>query len=356
MNISLNCKLSLSKKLRAIVGKNATLTLVSQDISDGKGTAILSLDSENLNLEGKIEDMGETSIMIVPVELAEESPNVRSPVHASIFATVPHKGATEKVVSKIAVVHAPEQEEVSRAVKKEVSIPKAFSDLKTVECASWIKNMEELIAEVSKVKNKKSDVDLDSAQNDRERAVLLEMKEKEEGISTPAWIVNDKTGSLCVNDLNINLPLNAPYDLSAISAKRIAASRDLKILLRDGYIRFVSPEKKNEIIMNVTEQEEPSDSLGVFDNHEEAMGNMGTSKGRTVVIDDNSAMEVSATNAEDLGDEESMVLNLTQNMPTIKNRTQVVSAEGDRKSTHSNNQPAIASKNPNIKTIRKKFE
>jgi hypothetical protein len=354
MNISLNCKLSLSKKLRAIVGKNATLTLVSQDISDGKGTAILSLDSENLNVEGKIEDMGETSIMIVPVELAEESPNAQSPVHASIFSTFPNKGTSEAIISKVAVVHAPETEEVPRAVKKEASIPKAFSELKIAECASWIKSTEELIAEVNKARNKKSDVDLNSAENDRERAILLEIKEKEEAINIPAWIVNEKLGSLCINDLNINLPQNAPYDLGAISAKRIAASRDLKSLLRDGYIRFISPEQKNEIIMNATELEERSNSLDVFDNHEEALGNMESSKRRTVVIDDNNALEISATNAEDLGDEEGMVLTLTQNMPKIKTAPAVISDEGSRTSTHSNNQPAIRPKNPNIKIIQRK--
>ena len=91
MNISINCKLSLSKKLRAILGKEASLTLVSQDIVDGKGTAIITLASDNI-AEFNVADMGETSVMLVPVEIAEESPNAQSPVHA----TAPGTGRTSR--------------------------------------------------------------------------------------------------------------------------------------------------------------------------------------------------------------------------------------------------------------------
>ena len=240
MNISINCKLSLSKKIRALLGKEASLTLVSQDIADGKGTAILTLSSDNIG-DFKPEEMGETSIMLMPVEIAEESPNVSSPVHATIFSTIPRGSQEEPIVQKIAVVKAPEKGQEARAIKKQAEIPKAFAEVKETAYKKYVKNMEELMAVVNVAKNKISDIDPDMASNEREKLILQVEKEKAEAIDTPAWIVNDQVGMLTLNDLGVSLPLNIPFDLSSISAKKVATSRDLKMLIRDNYVRFISP-------------------------------------------------------------------------------------------------------------------
>lgn len=351
MNISLNCKLSLSKKLRALIDKEASLTLVSQDIVDGKGTAILTLNSDNIpnQFDSKI---GETSIMLTPVEITEESPNAQSPVHASLFSTVPKKHQKEPVVTKIAVVNAPEKGEESRAIKEEVEVPEVFSEVKNEECKVWVKNMEDMVAAINVAKGKKSDIDLDSAHNDRERAILQEMKEKEEAIDIPAWIVNDKVGMLSVNDLNISLPMNVPYDLSNISARRILMSKELRGLLKEGYIRFVSLEEKDQFILRASGELETIDGIDVFDNHEKAMENMESEKSSSgnPVIDEKNAMTITEEDIESKTEEESMVLNLTQNMPTVKTNRSV--PVGNRKTTHANISSETP-KNPNIKTVRK---
>jgi hypothetical protein len=346
MSISINCKLSLSKKLRALVGKEATLTLVSQDIVDGKGTAILTLDSADTNGTIKPEEMGETSIMLIPVEIAEEAPNTSSPVHASIFSTVPQGHHKEPIVKKLAAVSAPEEGEEARAIKDEIEVPEAFSDVQIPECKAWVKNMEELIDAINVAKNKKSNVDIDSAQNDRQKALLQEMKEKEEAIDIPAWIVNDKVGEVSVNDLKISLKLNSPYDLSNISARRIAMSKDLKGLLREGYVRFISPTEKDRFVLKTMGETETIASLDVFDNHEQAMDNMGNiiSSRKSLIIDEETAMDVTEKDVETKTEDESMILNLTQDMPVVKTR-QV--PEGNRKSTHSNTSNPPTPKNPN---------
>lgn len=353
MSISINCKLSLSKKLRALLGKEASLTLVSQDIVDGKGTAILVLDSDTFKADVKPEEMGETSIMLVPVEMSEEHPNSNSPSHASLFSSVPNKHSNETIIKKIAVVNAPEEGEEAKAIKKDVEVPKAFSTLKNEECRTWIKNMEELVDAVNVAKNKKSDIDLDSAQNNRERAILQEMKEKSEAIDTPAWIVNDKVGMLSVNDLNISLPFNAPFDLSNISAKRIIASKDLKGLLKAGYVRFISPREKDQFVLKTVDAEAIG-GLEVFDNHEQAEESITSGvSSRNTVIDDRNAMTITEADVDTKTEEESMVLNLTQNMPTVKTISEIPSS--NRTSTHGNTTNTTP-KNPNIKTIKKLFE
>ena len=359
MSISINCKLSLSKKLRALLGKDATLTLVSQDIVDGKGTAILILNSEDAKTITNPEELGETSIMLIPVEMAEESPNVQSPVHASIFSTIPSKNMEEPVVQKLAAVHAPEKGREAKAIKKEVApIPQQFPELKQPECKSWISNMEELISAVNVAKGKQANVDLSDAQNDRERAVLMELKEKAESIDAPAWIINDKVGMLSVNDLNISLPLNAPYDLSNISARRVANSKDLKGVIKAGYVRFISPEEKDQIILNIVGGDENTavGSLAVFDNHEQAMENIGTTHisesrndRRTPIISDNT-MELTEEDLNSPTEDEGMILNLTQNMATVKLRKETPLTETSRKTTHGN---IPTTPKPGIKPIRK---
>lgn len=351
MNITLNCKLSLSKKLRALVGKDASLTLVSQDIVDGKGTALLTLNSDSASSEFD-PNMGETSIMLVPVEVAEESPNALSPVHATIFSTIPQKHQQEPLVQKLAAVNAPDKYQVPKAIKKEAKIPNAFSELKNTECTSYIKNMEELVNAINVAKGKMSNIDIDSANNDRERAVLQELKDKEESIDIPAWIVNDKVGMMSINDLKISLPLNVPYDLSNVSAKRIAMSRELKGLLREGMIKFISPKEKDKFIMSVTEEIDTNSGLAVFDNHEQAMDSIGdevAGSRSTPVIDDRNAMYITESDVENKTEDESMILNLTQNMPNVRAKREL--PEGNRKTVHGNSTPTT--KNPNIKPIRK---
>lgn len=363
MNISINCKLSLSKKLRAILGKEATLTLVSQDIVDGKGTAIISLDSEDISDQINISEIGETSIMLTPVEMADESPNNESLAHSSIFSTIPQKHQAEKLIEKIAVVNPPEKGQESRAIKKEVEVPKEFSQLKTKECSSWIRNMEDLVVALNKAKNKKSTIDVNSARNERERLVLQEAKEREEAIDESAWIINDKVGNLSINDLDVSLQLNSPYNLSNLSSRKLLNSKDLMALSREGYIKFISPEEKDRIIMESDDKEERNIGLNIFDDHEAAMDSIEeleeipkTKNNRT--INERHAIDITEDNMNDATDEEDMIINLTKSLPPVKKGG--ISKEGiktvhgnNRTVTNQQNQQNQSSTPKTHKTIRK---
>ena len=75
MNVSLNCKISLSKKLRLLLGKEGTITLTTSILIDGKGMGKLSLMSEEDNDKCFQLDTTETSIMITPTDVSDEIPS-----------------------------------------------------------------------------------------------------------------------------------------------------------------------------------------------------------------------------------------------------------------------------------------
>jgi len=363
MDVTLNCKISLSKKLRKVLGtEGGTLTLATSDLINGKGYCRLSLSSdlpkEFVGIPEELID--ETSIQITAVEIMDEVPNNSTVAQGTIFTTVPEKGEYSPVVSKMAVVHAPEKSEISRAVVKEVKTPEAFRQLDEPECREWVGNMEELVVAVSDAKSKKSDINLSNTSNEKERAIMSVMKEKEEAIDVPAWIVNTEVAKLSINDIDVDLDMNFPYDLSNVSAKRIAYSRDLRAVIKAGYVKFISPSEVEAYLGKMQGAE--TVGLEVFGTAEEAAANMSSgpnTSGPSDLIDEGGSMELTESDMQ-LTDEESMVLNLTQDMPTSRARnildtsapSDISDAPVSRKTAH-NRGEAHVSQNPNIRTIRK---
>ena len=353
----MNCKISLSKKLREVLGKNGgTLVLTTSELQGGKGMGTLSLSSElSKQYTGIPEELErETSIQIEAVEIVSEVPSGDSPVHAAIFSTVPQKGESSPVIDKMAAVHAPDRGEEAHAVvaKKDVKTPEAFTTLEEDGCREWIGNMEELIEAIRDAKGKKSDIDPDMAQNERERALLLELKEKDEAIDKPAWIVNSGAGTLILNDLDITLPINSPYDLSNISARRIIMSQDLKGLIKAGYVKFISPAEKDRYIMSQVEDNRTI-GLDVFDSPEEAEANMANSVSTNPVIDEENYIDITEDDINGLTDEESMMANLTQDMPKQSTASTISTSETQRHTVHGGSKSSGTTKTPNISPIRK---
>ena len=360
MNISLNCKISLSKKLRALLKNGGTITLTTSDLVDGKGDGKLSIFSEgDLTTFSELPEelKSETSIMLTPIEIADEVPSANTKMHASIFNNLPKKGESDPIVDRIAATHAPEKNEVARAIKKEIVIPEAFETLNEPECKEYITDLQELIATANLTsKNKKgNDIDVESATSDRERVILMELKSKADAIDVPAWIVNDKVGRLTINDLDISLPLNVPTNLGNVSARKILASRDLRGLIKDGYVKFITPDEI-EGFMGESEVTQDRGSLEVFDNVDEAMAKAFKTKGKHTEStkpsrsirrrdeiedgdEDTREEEVIDLEQEDLDrptEEESMVLNLTKNAPKVKSFSNTPTSHGNRPTTHSN--------------------
>ena len=78
MSITLNCNVSLSKKLRALMGDMGHITLVVNQVVAGKGQGKLVVGIENESGQYSPDTLdallgSETSIMLTPIELA---PNV----------------------------------------------------------------------------------------------------------------------------------------------------------------------------------------------------------------------------------------------------------------------------------------
>ena len=132
---------------------------------------------------------------------------------------------------------------------------------------SYISSTAQFYQEVTLARNKRSDIDIDSITDPRQRAIALEQKEAEESLDMPAWVVNEKFSSISISDLNLQLNLNAPIDMSRYSAKRLAASHDLKMLLKKGWLRFISPDDA-EAIRAQYAQEQLNDTVEVYDRDE----------------------------------------------------------------------------------------
>jgi len=341
MKISLDCNISLSKKLRSIIGENGSVTLMANGLNEGKGFCKLILQSDNMkNIEqGKMpkELQGETSIMITPISLTEANPpNNSSEFIGTIFSTTEKNTGERTVVDRIAATTAPDQDHVPHAIiaQEEIQTPEPFKEtVNNQGYKDFVANLQELMVEVEKAKSKTADIDLSAITDPRLRAVEMERKESMESIDKNAYIVNEKAGVLTINDLDITLALNAPYDLSNISAKRIAASSELKGLLKSGFIKFIDPSQIDSYVAKA-EQAYQTHGLEVFDKHDEAEANMGNydspATGATSIHSSNvqpeNGMEVTGSDVDNPTEEEKMMLDLTRNMTKSNTGTGVHSS------------------------------
>ena len=198
-----------------------------------------------------------------------------------------------------------------------------MTGVQTCALPIFVINLQELIEEVDKAKSKVVDIDVNAIADPRKRAVEQERKEQMESIEKSAYVVNDKAGVLTINDLDITLALNSPYDLSNISAKRIAGSSELKSLLKAGYIKFIDPK---EIDGYVKKAEEGHTTYGyeVFDNHEQAEAHMTQTEAGGINLDTpstlhsqptagngNNSMEITSADMDTPTEEEAVIMDLT---------------------------------------------
>ena len=170
-NTTIRCKISLSKKIRALLKDNDVGSIVlTADVENGKGFGVLSITGAIDETCSDISEVGETSIQVTPIDYSDETPNNESIPQGTIFSTIPKKGEKSPVVDRMAAVNAPDAGEESNSVvsRDDIRTPEAFSHVNDKDCKKWISNLEELIEAVSKSRKKKSDIDPDMASNDRE--------------------------------------------------------------------------------------------------------------------------------------------------------------------------------------------
>lgn len=245
MDISFDCNVSLSKKLRAIVGNSeARFVLVAEGIRDGKAAATLMISGDELDVNAARQSIGkETSVQFTPITVKDEVPSENTVTN--IFSTRAQTVGPRTIVDRIAVLTPPEKHEVAYAVKREeeIEVPKAFPEFKEPKFKSFVYSFSDLMMAVKAAQGKESEINPDTIEDPRQKALAIEMKEQAEAIDIPAYIVNDSCSSVTINDMDLSLGLNMPFNLANISAKRLANSGDLKSMLRSNYIRFITPDE-----------------------------------------------------------------------------------------------------------------
>lgn len=248
MDISLNCKFSLSKKLRSALGQSeGRVVIVIDPVRNGVGEGNILVSGENIDrilLESLIQK--ETSIQFTPLGFKDEIPS--DSAVSNIFSTVNHSNISKErtPVDRVAAVSPPDSKaDISHAIKTEdeIETPDTFEIYDNDSFKDFVSSYDQLLEAVKKAWGKESDVDLNSIKDPRKRALAQEMKEQFESIDTPAYIVNHSCSSVTLNDIDINLSSNMPFNLGSISAKRVASSNDLKTMLDAKMIKFISPEE-----------------------------------------------------------------------------------------------------------------
>ena len=294
MQLTLKCKISLSKKMRSILQNGGQIILTSDPITSGKGDGILVMTDKSNEQIDLTDLLGkETSIMITPTE-AFNSQN--APPVSNLFANVAGSGGVGTIssqqppqqpqyqqpqyaqppqqyqqpqygnpqydqpqhdqsrtpIDRMAVTQPPPHGQNNSAYyqQNERQVPQQFQQTQEPDFIKFVKTYEELIHKVKESKDKQSDIRLEHIHNNRERAVAEERKDMEESIGTDAYVVNEKCASLAINDINLVLPLNMPRNLGNISAKRLASSRELWSLFKQGMIRIVSPTEAQHLLKN----------------------------------------------------------------------------------------------------------
>lgn len=269
MNVSVKCKISLSKKLRSILKNGGSIMLTCDDINAGQGEGILAVSGKQEDLEQLIGC--ETSIMLTPSSLVQE---IGQPV-SRIFSSEPKRtyAVDRSVIDRLACPQPPEQEEVpySYLSRGEKQTPEEFKETKNEDFIKFVNNLPDLVKMVKEAKNKRSDIDLDHITDVRKRAVAEEQRDMEESIGVDAYVVNDKCASYSINDLNLHLLLNNPRNIGNISAKKLAASRDLWSAFKNGYVKVVSPSEAKRILnKSISEANHTIGDLPIYDSADSA--------------------------------------------------------------------------------------
>jgi hypothetical protein len=273
MQIALKCKISLSKKMRTLLQNGGSIVLTSNSINSGKGDGTLVI-SDNGNKELDVSDLinKETSIMITPVEVSQGVGNASvsniynnqrdpNPGVSNVFSNnQPQQGhqTQRNVIDRMAATQPPEQGQNNRAyyAQDELTVPKEFNEFNDDDFLSYVKNYQELVQAVKESQSKVSDINVspvsefDSMNERKNKALLMEQKEKQESIGCDAYIVNEQCASLVINDIGLDLPLNMPKNLGNISARKIASSRDLWKLLKTNKVRIISPNEADHLLKN----------------------------------------------------------------------------------------------------------
>ncbi|MFA7219256.1 MAG: hypothetical protein WC119_01970 [Synergistaceae bacterium] len=246
MDISIKCRVSLSKKLRSILGDSeGRVVLVADPVRNGVGEASLIISGDNLDINGVRQSLEkETSIQFTPLSFENNVPS-ESTV-SNIFSSGGNvRQGPRTVVDRLAATVPPEKGEVAHAIKsaEEITTPPEFKEYQDPKFKSFVYSIEELMMAVKAAQGKESEIDLNAIENPRQRAIAMEMKEQAEAIDIPAYVVNDTCGSVRLNDIDLSLDLNIPVNLSNISAKRVGSSADLKAMLRQKIVKFIKPDE-----------------------------------------------------------------------------------------------------------------
>lgn len=306
MQISLRCKISLSKKLRNLLQNGGSIVLTADSFDSGKSDGILVL-TDNSNTQIDLNDLigKETSVMLTPTDVVTigntavsnifsnqqprqqtqpqqtqpqqpqpqyqqpqyqqpqyqqpqyeqpqyEQPQYQQPRQQPQYQQPQYQQPQRNVIDRMAATQPPEYGQNNRSYyqQNEMVVPEQFKDTQNQDFIAYVRSFQELMEAVKESRSKVSDINFENISDPRQRALMMERKEMDESIGLDAYVVNDKCASLSINDIGLDLPLNMPRNLGLLSAKKLAGSRELWQLFKSKMIRLVTPQEANHLLKN----------------------------------------------------------------------------------------------------------
>ena len=324
MPIKITCDINISselfKLLKDVGVKTGTLTV---DWETGKGYIEVERQdidgSVSMSIEGQVEDSEPKEQKEEPEVKTDMSVVAESSVSNIFAGNKPSEEKSKPVIRKIAAIDPPEDGEEPEAIKpvEAQAVPEPFEVTQNESYQEYVSSVNQLMELAFKAQNKpKLDIDLSQATSERERAVLQEKLEKYNGIDMPAYVVNEKVGALTVNDLNVTIMKDSPFNLANLSAEKISGSKDLMALFKEGYLKFVNPQQAEKVASSEPKVKGADiGSLEVFDDYRSALKSMGVDEIEVGAQDAHGSGEMEITDADmEATEEETMMLNLTQSL------------------------------------------
>jgi hypothetical protein len=316
MNYVAECEITLSKKLEKIFEKGEPIYIYVAPLQGNQGRAQIKFTSpDNIQIDA-IKGM-DTSLLMKLVDVGIDAPTLEEsevPVQ-NLFATSipnnqievstsanPEENVIAKITSGSAHRYAEAQNMIREAqntlasidaeIKQEEQAPqppkRTFDDPPETTTSARkkviIRNYDDLIEIIQCIKG--ADKDLpefdESKKRDRNYCMSHERKMSQcVKLPFPLYVKNKKPNKLEILDLGTMLDGEEVFDLSVVPARKLLASRDLRVCMDYGYIAFATRDefkqwrvKYAEKINDIREDATKGSGLKVYDKPEQAEDDM----------------------------------------------------------------------------------
>jgi len=255
MNVVVKCDAILSKKMEKLCADGEYVSLTIGPVNGNRAECLLCMAVKDGVVLSDIVGIGETSVILRPKEVSEGAPDVSDgkPL-VSLFAAGASSLAGNPVIDRIAKTDAdasrPPAAPAVAVPESEKTRVRHAAKTKIVESlasavATPMSSLEELEEALSKIKDvpqphKAAPKAVERPMTRSEVIAIEKQAANRPRLQRPMYISNECQGILEIADLGVTLKMNEIYEFSKLPVERLKNSRDLRMCLTNGLLRFRS--------------------------------------------------------------------------------------------------------------------